>query len=85
MMTKAGKIIDQVTGNPAFDGLGGYYIFLRRVLIPILLAGVCLSTYSLANTWFDHGFSIVFAGMATGLSVGPILALERMYGIWLKR
>lgn len=84
-MTKAGKIIDQVTGNPAFDGLGGYYIFLRRVLIPILLAGVCLSTYSLANTWFDHGFSIVFAGMATGLSVGPILALERMYGIWLKR
>ncbi|MEK9865025.1 MAG: hypothetical protein ACPF9I_06340 [Candidatus Thalassarchaeaceae archaeon] len=85
MMTKAGKIIDQVTGNPAFDGLGGYYIFLRRVLIPILLAGVCLSSYSLANTWFDHGFSIVFAGMATGLSVGPILALERMYGIWLKR
>lgn len=85
MMTKAGKIIDQVTGNPAFDGLGGYYIFLRRVLIPILLAGVCLSSYSLANTWFDHGFSIVFAGMATGLSVGPILAFERMYGIWLKR
>ena len=85
MMTKAGKIIDQVTGNPAFDGLGGYYIFLRRVLIPILLAGVCLSSYSLANTWFDHGFSIVFAGMATGLSVGPILALERIYGIWLKR
>ena len=84
-MTKAGKIIDQVTGNPAFDGLGGYYIFLRRVLIPILLAGVCVSSYSLANTWFDHGFSIVFAGMATGLSVGPILALERMYGIWLKR
>ena len=84
-MTKAGKIIDQVTGNPAFDGLGGYYIFLRRVLIPILLAGVCLSSYSLANTWFDHGFSIVFAGMATGLSVGPILALERIYGIWLKR
>ena len=84
-MTKAGKIIDQVTGNPAFDGLGGYYIFLRRVLIPILLAGVCLSSYSLAKTWFDHGFSIVFAGMATGLSVGPILALERMYGIWLKR
>ena len=84
-MTKAGKIIDQVTGNPAFDGLGGYYIFLRRVLIPILLAGVCLSSYSLANTWFDHGFSIVFAGMTTGLSVGPILALERMYGIWLKR
>ena len=84
-MTKAGKIIDQVTGNPAFDGLGGYYIFLRRVLIPILLAGVCLSSYSLANTWFDHGFSIVFAGMATGSSVGPILALERMYGIWLKR
>ena len=84
-MTKAGKIIDQVTGNPAFDGLGGYYIFLRRVLIPILLAGVCLSSYSLATTWFDHGFSIVFAGMVTGLSVGPILALERMYGIGLKR
>ena len=84
-MTKAGKRRDQVTGNPAFDGLGGYYIFLRRVLIPILLAGVCHASYSLANTWFDHGFSIVFAGMATGLSVGPILALERMYGIWLKR
>ena len=29
-MSKAAKIVDQVTGNPAFDGLGGYYIFLRE-------------------------------------------------------
>ena len=50
-MTKAGKIIDQVTGNPAFDGLGGYYIFLRRVLIPILLAE-CASPRTL---WPTHG------------------------------
>ena len=35
-MSKAAKIVDQVTGNPV-DGLGGYYIFLRRVLIPLLL------------------------------------------------
>ena len=84
-MSKAAEIVDQVTGNPAFDGLGGYYIFLRRVLIPLVLAGVCLSSYSLMSTWFDHGVSIVVAGMFTGLSVGPILTLEKMYGLWLNR
>ena len=84
-MSKAAEIVDQVTGNPAFDGLGGYYIFLRRVLIPLVLAGVCLSSYSLMSTWFDHGVSIVVAGMFTGLSVGPILTLEKMYGLWLGR
>ena len=84
-MSKAAKIVDQVTGNPAFDGLGGYYIFLRRVLIPLLLAGVCLSSYSLMSPWFAHGVSRGVAGMFTGLTLGPILTLEKMYGLWLNR
>ena len=84
-MSRASEIIDQVTENPAFDGLGGYYIFLRRVMIPLLLMGICLSSYSLMTTWFEHGISIVASALLTGLSVGPILTLEKMYGLWIKR
>ena len=45
-MSRAAELIDRATDNPAFDGLGGYYIFIRRVAIPLLLrsAFVCLHT-----------------------------------------
>ena len=55
-MSRAAELIDRATDNPAFDGLGGYYIFIRRVAIPLLI-GVCMSSYYMSMTWFSHGTS----------------------------
>ncbi|MBH32968.1 MAG: hypothetical protein CMB75_01010 [Euryarchaeota archaeon] len=84
-MSRAAELIDRATENPAYEGLGGYYIFIRRVAIPLLLIGVCMSSYYMSVTWFSHGTSIILAGMVTGLSLGPIMALEQMYGIWVNK
>ena len=84
-MSRAAELIDRATENPAFDGLGGYYIFIRRVAIPLILIGVCMSSYYMSVTLFSHGTSIIFAGMVTGISLGPIMALEQVYGIWINK
>ena len=34
------EAVDRVLNNPAYDMLGGYHMFLRRVTIPILLIPV---------------------------------------------
>ena len=39
------EAVDRVLNNPAFEMLGGYYMVLRRVVIPILLILIFMSVY----------------------------------------
>ena len=64
------ELLDDAIDNPAFELLGGYHLFLRRFLIPLILAILFLFIYDL----FDN---LIFSAIITGLSVGPIINLER--------
>ena len=39
------EMVDRVLNNPAYDMLGGYHMFLRRVTIPILLILIFMIVY----------------------------------------
>ena len=68
------ELLDDAIENPAFELLGGYHLFLRRFLIPLILAILFLFVYDL----FDN---IIFSSIITGLSVGPIINLERYLAV----
>ena len=63
-------IVDNAIDNPAFEMLGGYHIFLRRLLIPLLLLILALILYDLTN-------NKIITAVLTGLALGPIVNLER--------
>ena len=81
------NIVDKAIGNPAFDQLFGYHIFFRRAAIPVLLFLLGLLSYtnidSLLNFSSDTILTISF--VIVGLSLGPILNLERYLGVLLSR
>jgi hypothetical protein len=64
------EILDNAIENPAFELLGGYHLFLRRLLIPIFLGIIFLLVYDLTN-------HLILSAIVTGLSVGPIFNFER--------
>ena len=68
------ELLDDAIENPAFELLGGYHLFLRRFLIPLILAILFLFIYDL----FDN---LIFSAIITGLSVGPIINLERYLAV----
>ena len=68
------ELLDDAIENPAFELLGGYHLFLRRFLIPLILALLFLFVYDL----FDN---LIFSSISTGLSVGPIINLERYLAV----
>ena len=68
------ELLDDAIDNPAFELLGGYHLFLRRFLIPLILAILFLFVHDL----FDN---IIFSAIITGLSVGPIINLERYLAV----
>ena len=68
------ELLDDAIENPAFELLGGYHLFLRRFLIPLILAILFLFIYDL----FEN---IIFSAIITGLSVGPIINLERYLAV----
>ena len=72
------ELLDDAIDNPAFELLGGYHLFLRRLLIPLILAILFLFVYDL----FDN---VLFAAIITGLSVGPIINLERYLALIKQR
>ena len=72
------ELLDDAIDNPAFELLGGYHLFFRRFLIPLILAILFLFVYDL----FDN---VLFAAIITGLSVGPIINLERYLAIIKQR
>ena len=68
------ELLDDAIDNPAFELLGGYHLFLRRFLIPLILAILFLFIYDL----FDN---LIFSAIITGLSLGPIINLERYLAV----
>ena len=81
------NIVDKAIGNPAFDQLYGYHIFFRRAAIPVILFLIGLLSYTLIDSLFsissDNNLTISF--VIVGLSLGPILNLERYMGVLLSK
>ena len=82
-----GNIVDKAIGNPAFDQLFGYHIFFRRAAIPVILFLLGLFSYTLIDSLFsissDTNLTISF--VIVGLSLGPILNMERYIGVLLSK
>ena len=78
-------IVDKAIGNPAFDQMFGYHIFFRRAAIPVTLFIIGLLTYTLVDPYFSSDTSLTIAFVFVGLSLGPILNLERYVGVILSR
>jgi hypothetical protein len=79
------ELVDKVIGNPAFEQLGGYHIFFRRAAIPLLLFVIGLLTYTILDRFFSHQTNLIISFVVVGLSLGPILNLERYFGILRSR
>ena len=81
------NIVDKAIGNPAFDQLFGYHIFFRRAAIPVILFLLGLFSYTLIDSLVsissDTNLTISF--VIVGLSLGPILNLERYMGVLLSK
>ena len=56
-----------------------YHIFLRRVTIPIILILVFMMVYDLLSKFISDDMTLILSALITGLSVGPILGLERYF------
>ncbi|MBD60820.1 MAG: hypothetical protein CMA79_01685 [Euryarchaeota archaeon] len=79
------ELVDRVIGNPAFEHLGGYHIFFRRAAIPIFLILIGLLTYSIVDGFLSHQSSLMASAIMVGLSLGPILNMERYLGMIMSR
>ena len=81
------NIVDKAIGNPAFDQLFGYHIFFRRAAIPVLLSLLGLLSYTIIDSLFNFSSDTILtiSFVIVGLSLGPILNLERYLGVLLSR
>ena len=81
------NIVDKAIGNPAFDQLFGYHIFFRRAAIPVLLFLLGLLSYTMIDSLFSFSSdtTLTISFVIVGLSLGPILNLERYMGVLLSR
>ena len=68
------ELLDDAIDNPAFELLGGYHLFLRRFLIPIILAILFLFIYDISE-------NLMISAIIAGLSIGPIINLERYLAV----
>tara|TARA_B100000959_G_C14469929_1_gene414605 strand:- start:192 stop:455 length:264 start_codon:yes stop_codon:yes gene_type:complete len=78
-------IVDKVIGNPAFDQMFGYHIFFRRAAIPVLLFLIGLLSYTIFDSFLSSQNTLTLSFVIAGLSLGPILNLERYMGALLSR
>ena len=81
------NIVDKAIGNPAFDQLFGYHIFFRRAAIPVLLFLLGLLSYTMIDSLFglSSDTTLTISFVIVGLSLGPILNLERYLGVLLSK
>ena len=81
------NIVDKAIGNPAFDQLFGYHIFFRRAAIPVLLFLLGLLSYTIIDSLFNFSSDTILtiSFVIVGLSLGPILNLERYMGVLLSK
>jgi uncharacterized membrane protein len=75
------EMVDRVIDNPAYDMLGGYHMFLRRVTIPILLVLIFMIVYDFLLGYLSSDLTLILSALVTGLSVGPIIGLETYFAI----
>ena len=75
------EMVDRVLNNPAYDMLGGYHMFLRRVTIPILLILIFMIVYDFLLKYLSSDLTLILSALVTGLSVGPIIGLETYFAI----
>ncbi|MFL2975110.1 MAG: hypothetical protein ACJZ42_02185 [Candidatus Thalassarchaeaceae archaeon] len=78
-------IVDKVIGNPAFDQMFGYHIFFRRAAIPVLLFLIGLLAYTIFDSFLSSQNTLTLSFVIVGLSLGPILNLERYMGSILSK
>ena len=74
-------MVDRVLNNPAYDMLGGYHMFLRRVAIPILLILIFMIVYDFLLKYLSSDLTLVLSALVTGLSVGPIIGIETYFAM----
>ena len=81
------NIVDKAIGNPAFDQLFGYHIFFRRAAIPVLLFLIGILSYTMLESLFSFSSdtTLTISFVIVGLSLGPILNLERYMGVLFSR
>jgi len=72
-----GEIVDKMMDDPANDLFGGYYPFLRRMVIPFVLIIIFIFLYDLSSS------NTLISAIFTGFSLGPVLILERLLIIYL--
>ena len=70
-------IVDKVVNNPAYELLGGYQLFLRRVTIPIVLMLILLLSFTIFSNFLNQQGATFIAFGFTGLMVGPVFNLDR--------
>ena len=80
-------LVDKAISNPAFEQMHGYYIFFRRAAIPVLLFLLGLLSYTIIDSLFTFSSdtTLTISFVIVGLSLGPILNLERYMGVLLSR
>ena len=77
--------VDDVINNPAYDMLGGYHIFLRRMLIPIFIILIALLVWTITEPIPSSLTRKVVTAIITGLSLGPVTNFDRGVAEWLRR
>mgnify|MGYP000223338424 FL=1 len=75
------EMVDRVIDNPAYDMLGGYHMFLRRVTIPILLILIFMIVYDFLLGYLSSDLTLILSALVTGLSVGPIIGFETYFAM----
>ena len=75
------EMVDRVIDNPAYDMLGGYHMFLRRVTIPILLVLIFMIVYDFLLGYLSSDLTLILSALVTGLSVGPIFGIETYFAM----
>ena len=73
------QMVDRVIDNPAYEMFGGYHMFLRRVTLPLLLILIFMIVYDFLLRYLSGDLTLILSALITGLSVGPILGLERYF------
>ena len=76
--------VDDVINNPAYDMLGGYHIFLRRMLIPIFIILIALLVWTITEPISSSLTRKVVTAIITGLSLGPVTNFDRGVAEWLR-
>ena len=69
--------LDGVINNPAYDMLGGYQIFIRRMAIPTFILIFALIIWSITS-------NKILTAFITGIAIGPILNFDRAIAHWFR-